>query len=402
MLADLVFTTTLTSVIMGKKRKKNSTARAKKAAPSTFSGSLADQLQGVQVTNKPTPKTPQKTKAHAPPRPEELPSMSDEDIFARAMSEMTHVPKRHKKKSEFSSGMAQKLSKARVFEHINVAPAKPEAPEPKQEPRAHIPAAPELSLDPTATPLTDEELFESAVDKMTNADVFMGKYQGDVRGLPKQTLLEPTLPDPEAGDDAEEPTLSEEEQRAQLEELREDMLFSHFVGQVDHVAGKNKYYRTKPRASTTKPPEPTYSSETPDGLITPTLPKSGEGLNYVEALHSSQKGLLNRSKLWARRNTLQVLNLRGDSIEDALRQLELFVHQAWKDGDKYVRVITGRGLKSTDKHPAIKATTLQWLEGPGFRYVRGYAPELTSERDYGSLIVALAKKEGKHERGPKQ
>jgi len=386
---------------MGKKRKKNSTSRAKKAATSTFSGSLADQLQSVRVSDKPAPKAPKKAKAHAPPKPEELPSMSDEDIFARAMSEMSHVPKRHKKKSEFSNTMAQKLSRARVFENVNVAPAKPEAPEPRQEPRAHIPAAPELSLDPEAKPLTDEELFESAVDKMTNADVFMGKYQGDVRGIPKQTLPEPVLPEPQEGA-TQEPAISEEEQRAQLEELREDMLFSHFVGQVDHVAGKNKYYRTKPRASTTKPPEPAYSSETPDGLITPTLPKSGEGLNYVEALHSSQKGLLNRSKLWARRNTLQVLNLRGDSIEDALRQLELFVHQAWKDGDRYVRIITGRGLKSTDKHPAIKATTLQWLEGPGFRYVRGYAPELTSERDYGSMIVAIAKKEDKRERGSKK
>lgn len=102
--------------------------------------------------------------------------------------------------------------------------------------------------------------------------------------------------------------------------------------------------------------------------------------------------MLDRYKKRSRRHDVPERNFRGDSVEDALRQLELFVHQHWKDGARFVRVIHGRGLQS-DGDPVLKPAILRWLEGPGFRYVRGYVPEVNSAGDYGSLIVELEKKQ---------
>ncbi len=261
--------------------------------------------------------------------------------------------------------------------------AKPQAPAP--------PARPQSPPEPDPSTMPDDALFAHALDKLAPEDVFRGKYVGDATRLPRaQTKpAAPQKPDPAREAD-------EAHARQLTEQLREEALFERSVGPVEALGEHNKYYVPTPgeraKARAAELAQRTYTSEAPDGLITPTLPKEGEGLNHIAALELSQKGLIKRYKLHNRREQSPSVNLREDTLEDALRQLELFMHKAWKDNERYVRVIHGRGVHSEAQRPVLKPAVLQWLEGPGLRYIIGYAPELTSEGDYGSLIIAMRRK----------
>lgn len=397
---------------MAKKRKKKN--KKKKAS---FGGSLADQLAGLDVKatdqDAEPPAEPEVT-----PEPEPARSLDDRELFELAMSKMDidperargprrHVSKKKKRrggeqkkpKRGHSSPFAGALADQLAGLEIDAAPAEsaptPRPTRPQAPEREPVEAPVELPAEVEQALLTDEEVFARALEGMSPTDVFAGKYHGTVRNLPKQPAPGTSQP-PAPGarpTSADAPAEDEEVAREQIAELREEALFARAVGGITPLDGQDKYYRSKPNPNKGLNEEPPgYSSEAPDGLITPTLPKSGEGLHHVAELTKSQKGVLQRCRLWSRQNDLPSLNLRGDSLEDALRNIELFMHKHWKEGARYVRVIHGRGLQSEDNQPVLKPSVLQWLEGPGFRYVRGYAPELTQDRDYGSLIVCMTRK----------
>ena len=268
------------------------------------------------------------------------------------------------------------------------APSPSNLDEPEPEP---------TTSDEDHAPLEGEALFEHVLETMTPKDLFAGKYHGSIKNLPKPKVKpEPFAPGQGHAQKKSKAEQERDEQiaREQLSELREEMLFTRAVGHLDEVfTNQQKYHRQRPNAAKEREERTGYGAHPPEGLITPPLPKQGEGLNRIEALHPEHRGLLNRAKLWARRESMETLNLRGDGVEDALRQLELFVHKSWKEGALYVRIVHGRGVQSEEGIPVLKPSVLHWLEGPGYRYVRGYAPELTSERDYGSLIVSLTVRE---------
>lgn len=244
--------------------------------------------------------------------------------------------------------------------------------------------------------LTDGQLFEHALGAIKPEVIYDGKYRGEVHGLPKAPAA-PTAAQRRGPTKAQRAQQSQDEEaaRAAIQDLRERSFFERMVGGVERVEAGDKYYvpPTPTAEQLLEKPEPRpYSTEHPDGLITPPMPKSGDGLSKVE-LDASQSGLLKRFKLWARREAVEVLNVRGDTVEDALRQVELFFHQQWKINVRYVRVIHGRGLNSEEQLPVLKPAVLTWLEGPGLRYIRGYAPELNSAGDYGSVIVQLKQRD---------
>jgi DNA-nicking Smr family endonuclease len=254
------------------------------------------------------------------------------------------------------------------------------------------PAPSEDGLD-----LSDAQLFERALGAIKPEAIYPGKYHGEVTGLPKPPA--PPVHTPARRITQAErlqKTFEEEEAREAVQSLRERSFFERMVGGVEHIEDNAKYHVPEPKApeelldrATNLP----YTTEDSDELITPKMPKSGDGLHKVEALASSQSGLLKRFKLWARRESVEVLNVRGDTVEDALRQVELFFHKHWKLNVRFVRVIHGRGLNSEEQLPVLKPTVLTWLEGPGLRYIRGYAPELNTAGDYGSVIVQLRQRD---------
>lgn len=239
--------------------------------------------------------------------------------------------------------------------------------------------------------LSDQELFEQALQSMDAAQIYQAKYEGSAAAeLPEAPIIEELS---RAGDDAgasgtEE---DEEEARRQVQEARDVSLFEQMVGSVEPMEGRAKY--RPPRRSV---PEKQSAPELPPQnrmLVTPALPTDGEGLHFVPRLNGQQRSLKKRHDRYAVGKTVPELNVRGDSLEDALRQLELFVHQSWKSGAIFLRVIHGRGLRSDGGEPILKPAIIQWLEGPGERYLRGYIPERNSAGDYGSLLLEVRSRE---------
>ncbi len=398
---------------MASKKKKKNSSRNKTSQQGSFSsGALASQLSGLKLDPKKDQskkhvgrvKTPEPAPVAAEEiSPEEL--LDGEDLFLAALDAMPEPSSKQKQRgtSPFQGKFAQQLkghqSFAERLEGVQVADSDGES-EGGSDGGENQSPEPQTTAEPLHqdVPLAGEALFEHALNQMKPTDLFVGKYHGQVKGLPKDKKKKAPFTPQTGAATAKKKTRAErqreeEEARQRVAEVREDMLFSRAVGQLDEVfSGQEKYYKHAPRTFKEDTDKRGYSSEIPEGMITPPLPKTGEGLNRIDELHPEFRGLLNRSKLWARKNQMDTLNLRGDVVEDALRQLELFIHQQWKDGALYVRIVHGKGLQSEDGIPVLKPSILHWLEGPGFRYVRGYAPELTQDRDYGSVVVCLTRK----------
>jgi DNA-nicking Smr family endonuclease len=306
-------------------------------------------------------------------------------------------------KSPFAGLLADKLKS------LDIEPSAPnpdkQAPPEDKKPRAKSSKSSESSESPEsrqAPKLSDAELFERSVREMNPEDIYRGKFMGegpkldadeDAAEVSERRPDEPETPD--APTEEEAPS-DEEAAREAIGEARDIRLFEQAVGSVDKVMRSDKYRRPSmpdpaEDAARRTAHQNGYRSDSPESMITPPLPKSGEGLNRVGPLDAAQRDLHRRYEKRERQYQVKEINVRGDSVEDALRQVELFVHQQWKDDARFVRIIHGRGLQS-DGAPVLKPAILHWLEGPGFRYVRGYVPEVNGAGDYGSLIVELERK----------
>ena len=235
---------------------------------------------------------------------------------------------------------------------------------------------------------SDRELFEEAVDDIDPAKLYDAKFRGQSgtdRQLPDETPDDPVAASQSSPSTAgETQEMDEARARQQAQQLQDEALFQKMVGDVDPLEGRDKYHRS--RRSAQSRPSKAVSKE---GLSTPSLPQSGEGLNYIPPLADSQKSLLRRHRQFEPDHHVPQLHLRGKTRRNALEQLREFIPEHHGTKARFVRIIPGRGLQS-NTDPVLKPTVLQWLEGPGIEYIRGYAPERLQGGDYGSLIVELA------------
>lgn len=258
------------------------------------------------------------------------------------------------------------------------------------------PASPPPDEVPSDVPLSPEELFRQAVENLEPGEIYQGKYQGKAGApLPEQPADRlarrrgPTgsqeaqrgAPERDPGDD--------EAAREQVLKRREEAYFEAMMGPVERLEDREKYKVAHgPNRKVYTEEEPEEEEVLARGLITPALPREGEGLHNIERLSLSQRSLFKRYERFAISEKVPQLNVRGDGREEALRLLELFIHQHSKEGTEYVEVIHGRGLQSEDE-PVLKPAVLEWLEELGVRYIRGYTPRRTSSGDYGSLIIEM-------------
>jgi DNA-nicking Smr family endonuclease len=364
------------------------------------SGGLADQLAGLDIdapdreevdepasdASDDAPSSPERTERRPAEQTVDQADLSDEELFERAISEMSPDDvRRAKNPKQQPAGLTDEdtLSE-RDTEQAEGASTRASADEDASGSKA----------------LNEQELFEQAVSNIGPEDIYRGKFEGRGAELPdepedvpkKRPGVPGQQPQPQAGP-SNEPEVDEQQAREALGELRTMRQFEKAVGPVDRDIDRDKYRDRASRRNPKKDVEQrlAYRSDSPDEMTTPPLPKSGEGLNNVGSLDPAHKDLLERFQKRARRNDVFEINVRGDSVEDALRQVELFVHQQWKEGSGFCRIVHGRGLRS-DGAPVLKPAILRWLEGPGFRYVRGYAPETNNAGDYGSVVVELAKR----------
>ncbi|NVB38731.1 Smr/MutS family protein [Pseudenhygromyxa sp. WMMC2535] len=130
-------------------------------------------------------------------------------------------------------------------------------------------------------------------------------------------------------------------------------------------------------------------------------PKAWVGSNWVDdirpipeialehpELDADQRTLLAR----AGRGRLPTCNLRHLRRVEALRQLEFFARVCRAQGERYCRVIPGKGVESRSQ-PVLKRMLLAWCSDPG-QPVLGWAPELDVHGEWGSAIVELRVESG--------
>lgn len=214
---------------------------------------------------------------------------------------------------------------------------------------------------------TDEELFTNAFEQMEKGDTYSGKYghAGD-KWRPFEGRRK----------DAKHQESEDQKAREEVITKRDlsDMEFS--IGGLDKRFDDGKYHKHTPQ----------YTATTEDSpFSTPLLPKDSRGLREV-VLDSTQKEVIKKAETFEKSNRVPSINLRGDDKNEALSRLETFIPSCFQRGDKFLRIIHGRG-KSSAGDPVIKPAVLTWLEGPGEKYISGYAPEVNASGDYGSLLI---------------
>ncbi len=221
------------------------------------------------------------------------------------------------------------------------------------------------------TNLSDEELFAQSIAGIGKSEVYKGKF-GDP--------LDRWEPKKDTDKVVDTKTLAEEaEARQFVEELREQRTFEQVVGKLDKRFKGEKYH--VPNKATAMP------AETP--LHTESLALDSDGLRSVE-VKPAHRELLKRADIYRKEKRIPELNLRGRTKDEALLRLEGFLEIAQRRGDRYGRVIHGKGKGSQDD-PVIKPAVLIWCEGPGAKSVSGYAPEVSEDGDYGSIILEFRK-----------
>ena len=246
------------------------------------------------------------------------------------------------------------------------AMAKPERPKPQPREANAVPL-------PADVELTDAQLFEKSLENIDDSALYRGKY-----GDPMDRWR------PQQAEQKAKPKLSAEEEekaRQQLEELRELRTFEQVVGKLDRRYDDDKFYvPPKPRVEITPATTP---------LNTEPLALDPVGLREVEVTPAHRE-LLKRAKAYAKEKRLPEIHLRGDTRDEAMSRLEAFVETAVRRGDRYMRIVHGKGKQSAED-PVIMPAALTWCEGPGAKVIQGYAPEVAPSGDYGSIVLEFRK-----------
>jgi DNA-nicking Smr family endonuclease len=218
--------------------------------------------------------------------------------------------------------------------------------------------------DDVETQASDDIDFEAYLDSLSDEQLEKARKTGR---MPAPGNLE---------ESAAESSTSPRDDGPDFEEPPDENLFYEAMEDVDKLDSTSK------RVSEEPPPPP----EHPDRkLITPQLPKQGEGLTFVDP-HQNHIDLLDRFDQYRDEEPVPTLKLRGFQQGEALRKLSEFIEAAADKDHSYARIVPGRGLRS-DGEPVLKPAVLKWLESSGLAYIRGYAPELLDNGDYGSIVV---------------
>lgn len=242
---------------------------------------------------------------------------------------------------------------------------------------------------------SDRELFEEAVENLDPAEMYDAKFRGQTGtgdSRPSESSQSPPAdassdksPDRRQQDAGGEEPIDERQARQKVQQLRDEALFHKAVGDATPLEDRDKY-RSPPRRKRSRGSDD--GDDADDKLLTPSLPKSGDGLHYVPPLGDAQKAMLSRFERYDDNHPVPVLHLRGKPRREAIDELGAFMRRHSDDETRFVQIVPGRGLRSEDK-PVLKPAVLKWLEGPGRRLIRGYVPERLRGGDYGSLVVEL-------------
>lgn len=150
-----------------------------------------------------------------------------------------------------------------------------------------------------------------------------------------------------------------------------------------------------------EPPAPEPSEPEPEPELAAPDPRAWVGASWSDELGPIVE-LVDRPQLSreqhallcaAARVELLELNLRHRDRRRGLRELQFFVELCRARGDRWCRVITGKGIESAGE-PVLKRMVLEWCVArpprpSGTEQVLGWAPEIDQYGEWGALILRL-------------
>lgn len=165
------------------------------------------------------------------------------------------------------------------------------------------------------------------------------------------------------------------------------------------MEGVERMERKRGRSAELQKPTPSIQRVNEDAEVLATLAElvaTGEGLDLIdtdEYMEGISHGV-DHSLLMALRNgdfSVQAhLDLHGFGVEAAKEELEAFLMQSRRQGQRCVLVVHGRGLHSKDREPVLKERMGVWLSrGRLSRMVLAFATARPSDGGAGALYVLL-------------
>jgi DNA-nicking Smr family endonuclease len=215
--------------------------------------------------------------------------------------------------------------------------------------------------------MTVQEAMRAALHAVNAGNVYDGKYLGRGLDLGDIEIYDPLLDDKnlladavELPDHAEAPS----PERALFENLMGPAQDTRFNRQLNALRDRDWVgFRWR-------------TAHDFDSLSDEELGEPG--------LTEAQRKLLKRS----RKHSIRELTIRLQTLAQALIAVEMFVRHCCTDGLPFVRVITGKGLRSSEG-PVLKPAVIEWCSGTGRQWVRGWAPETDHSGAFGSIVLEL-------------
>ena len=75
-----------------------------------------------------------------------------------------------------------------------------------------------------------------------------------------------------------------------------------------------------------------------------------------------QDYVLNKLKKTNESSIINTVDLHGETVKDAVRILDNFFADSYKNNIEYIKIICGKGINSKDKVPKIKITTQAYIK----------------------------------------
>lgn len=233
--------------------------------------------------------------------------------------------------------------------------------EAKESRRAALARASEPPPEKPKRKLTEEELMAEAFGALDETFSGAAKYVGEGYDVSDVELVraEPEAAPGRAADDADDVTA-------------DDLVFLEaMAAEVQRYENKKAALRDKDWSGVSWHSAAQIESFT------------AEELERLE-LDGAQRDLLRRS----RKVRMHVVNVRRFRRSEAIGEVEAFIRDCVRRGDRFARVIHGKGRQS-EGDPVLKPAVIRWCEGAGATWVRAWAPEIDQSGRFGSLVVEL-------------
>lgn len=216
--------------------------------------------------------------------------------------------------------------------------------------------------------MSDEELFEAALESLDPVAIERGKYGG--AGPVASHVKEAREESPEQAYDRAERMFSAEFDFSEVERISHNL----FVPEPPTREELDKLYRFK------QEDHRRGADQSREAQIEAALGQRPLSLS------ADQSRLLDEARAALRQARLREINVRQLTREVALQKLEANVASCQQEEIRHMRVITGKGNQSAGE-PVLKRALVEWCLA---REVV-YAPEILPDGTFGSFVLRLPK-----------